>query len=171
MANILIVVFYGGQWTQYNFYENYSVVGVLVDDMMNLGGLVSLILNEIQLDASIDLWVLLDFGHTNIQNVFNLQQDKDVCWFLSLIKESSIRYPLVAHVRVHSLVAQTSIEASSSGIGGSSEANDNLLCLSSSSSSSNDVIRQDYDFHDNLKEKDVFVSKEILSKCFYVSSN
>ena len=163
MVNIATVVFYGGQWSQYNSYENYTVVKVLVDDMMDLGGLVSLILNEIQLDASIYLSVLLDFSHTNTQNVFQLKQDKDVCCFLSLIKDLSIRHHLVAHVRDHSFVAQTSIEASSNGIGGRSEANDNWLCLSSSSSSSNDGIRQDYDFNDDLMENDVFVSKEILS--------
>ena len=42
------------------------------------------------------------------------------------------------------------------------------MYLASSSSSSNDDIIQDYDFNSDLKEKDVFVSKEILSKCFYI---
>ena len=68
----------------------------------------------------------------------------------------------------HSLVAYVSIEASSSDIVRNSEANDNWQCLSSSSSSSNDDIIQDYDFNGDLKENDVFVSKEILSKCFYL---
>ena len=86
MVNIIIVVLYGGQWTQYNSYENYSVARVFIDDMMNLGGLVSLILNEIQLNVSIDLSVLLDFGHINIQNALHLKHDKDVRWILSLRK-------------------------------------------------------------------------------------
>ena len=44
---------------------------------------------------------------------------------MSLIKDSSIRHPLVAHVnRNYSLDAHASIEASSNVISSSSEAND-----------------------------------------------
>ena len=84
--------------------------------------------------------MLLDFSQTNIQTMFHLKQDKNIRWFPSLVKDSSTRHSLVAHVRDHSLVAHVSIEAFSSYISGSSEANDKWLCLASSSSSLNDDI-------------------------------
>ncbi|XP_038896605.1 uncharacterized protein LOC120084863 [Benincasa hispida] len=159
MVNIPVVVFYGGQCTHYNSYE-YSVVGVFVDDLIDFNGLVSLILDEIQLDVSIDLSGLLDFGQTNIQSVFQIKQDKDISWYWFLAKDSGTRHPLVAHVSHHF------VEGSCSGISG--RGGDRLLCLGSSSCSSNDQVIQNVGFNGDLKEKDVFGSKEILCKCFDV---
>lgn len=47
MVNIPIIVFYGGQLKHYNFYENYMVIGILVDDMIEFDSLIDLILQEI----------------------------------------------------------------------------------------------------------------------------
>ena len=80
MVNIPITVFfYGGQWKHYNFYENYKVTEILVDDMIKFDSLVDLILQEIQLDGLLELSVILDLGKDNIQTVFTIKQDKDIC--------------------------------------------------------------------------------------------
>lgn len=62
-----------------------------MDDMIDFNGLVSLMLEETQLDASIDLLILLDFGKTNIQTVFQIKQGKAVSWYLTLAKDENYK--------------------------------------------------------------------------------
>lgn len=50
-----------------------------MDDMIEFDSLVDLILQEIQLDGLLELSVILDLGKDNIQTVFTIKQDKDIC--------------------------------------------------------------------------------------------
>lgn len=112
MVNLPIFVFYGGQWSHNNCYGNHKVAETLVDDMINFNDLVGLIFEEIQLDASIDLLVLLDIGKTNIQDVFQKKM-LVVSWTLTLAKDASTRH-LIAHISHHFL----EISCSAIGSGG-----------------------------------------------------
>ncbi|XP_038907134.1 uncharacterized protein LOC120092945 [Benincasa hispida] len=160
---IPIVVFHGGIWNEKR-YVNYKTAGVLVDDIMGFEDFVGLIVKEIRLDASIssiELSTLLDFGMNKVQNIVEIHEDKDVAWFLTLVKEQSTRHPLVAHV------TSMCLEGSSSVV--SSEAENYLSIVPYSMPMIDDDFQVIMDIHiaRDLKEKDVFASKEILSKCFY----
>lgn len=167
MVMIPIVVFHSGQWDDQHCYVNYTTIGVLVDEVMSFENFLNLILKETQFNSSIcsiELSVLLDLGNNGVQNVVKILEDKDVTWFLTLVKDQSMRYPLVAHA-VNML-----LETSSSGV-------NMLLEASSSGVSSSSIIEGDLEiFRDvhisnisctlHFKEKDVFASKEILLKAF-----
>ncbi|KAA0057231.1 uncharacterized protein E5676_scaffold257G00320 [Cucumis melo var. makuwa] len=170
MIKLPIVMFHSGQWDDTNSYLNYKTTGVLVDEMMCFDNLMSLILREVRFDASpssIQLSILLDYGITDIQTMVQIHEDKDVTWFLSLVKGKITRYPLVDHAIAH--VSNMDLEWSSvvdSGI-------DNLCSLLPSSSIDDDFqILTDIHVSSlsstfDLKEKDLFASKELLSKSFY----
>ncbi|TYK14840.1 protein FAR1-RELATED SEQUENCE 4-like [Cucumis melo var. makuwa] len=95
--SIPIVVYYGGQWNGCNVYENYSVSGILVDMRVNFNSLVSLICEQLELDESVELSVLLDFGKSNVQTVVSIKKDNDVAWYLAFVKDATSRHPLVPH--------------------------------------------------------------------------
>ncbi|TYK21283.1 MuDR family transposase [Cucumis melo var. makuwa] len=131
----------------------------------------SLILREVRFDASpssIQLSILLDYDITDIQTVVQIYEDKDISWFLSLVKGQITRHPLVAHAIAH--VSNMDLEWSSSVV---DNGMDNLCSLLPSSSIDDDfqiltnihVSRLSSTF--DLKEKGMFASKELLSKSFY----
>ncbi|KAA0037324.1 uncharacterized protein E5676_scaffold610G00160 [Cucumis melo var. makuwa] len=174
MIKLPIVVFHGGQWDDTNSYLNYKTTGVLVDEMMCFENLVSLILMEVRFDASpssIQLSTLLDYDITDIQTVVQIHEDKNVTWFLSLVKGQITRHLLVAHAIAH--ISNMDLEWSSSVV----DSGMNNLCSLLPSSSINDGFQILTDIHVSslsstfdLKEKDMFASKELLSKSFYYIS-
>ncbi|TYK29120.1 hypothetical protein E5676_scaffold120G002610 [Cucumis melo var. makuwa] len=95
--SIPIVEYYEGQWNGCNVYENYSVSGILVDMRVSFNSLVSLIREQLELDESVELSVLLDFGKSNVQTVVSIKKDNDVAWYLAFVKDATSRHPLVAH--------------------------------------------------------------------------
>ncbi|TYK22454.1 uncharacterized protein E5676_scaffold3009G00020 [Cucumis melo var. makuwa] len=170
MIKLPIVVFHSGQWDDTNSYLNYKTTGVLVDEIMCFENFVSLILRGVRFDASpssIQLSILLDYGITDIQTVVQIQEDKDVTWFLSLVKGQITRHPLVAHAIAH--VPDMDLEWSSVVDSGM----DNLCSLLPSSSINDDfqiltdIHVSSLSFTFDLKEKDMFASKKLLSKSFY----
>lgn len=161
MANIPIVVFHHGRWNDSDCYENYTINGVLVNECMtSFVDLVSLLLREVQLESSISfvqLSTLLNFGMSGNQTVFHIKQDKDVMWYLTLVKNESTKHPLVIHAHEE--------------LSGSRESDRMLSIVAASSSSSNNLDFQvitNIQYEADLKEKDVFGSKEILSKIFHL---
>ncbi|XP_038891569.1 uncharacterized protein LOC120080959 [Benincasa hispida] len=125
-----------------------------------------LIVKEICLDvftSSIELLVLLDFVMNEVQNVVQIREDKDIAWFLALVKEHNRRHPLVAHA------SSSCLEESSNVV--SSGAENYLSTVPSSKPMIDDgdfQVIMDIHIPRDLKEKDVFASKEILSNCFYL---
>ena len=169
MIKLPIIVFHSGQWDDTNKYLNYKTTGVLVDETICFENLVSLILREVRLDASpssIQLSILLDYGITDIQTVVEIHEDKDVAWFISLVKGQITRHPLVVHASHVSRDLEWSSSVVNSGM-------NNLPSLLPSSSIDDDfqiltyihVSRLSSTF--DLKENDMFASKELLSKSFY----
>ena len=148
---------------------NYKTTGVLVDETICFENLVRLILREVRLDASpssIQLSILLNYGITDIQTVVEIHEDKDVAWFLSLVKGKITRHPLVVHAPHVSMALEWSSSVVNSGM-------NNLPSLLPSSSIDDDFQILTY-IHvsrlsstSNLKENDMFASKELLSKSFY----
>ena len=64
--SIHVVVFYECQWNGRNVYENYSIAKILVDVRIKFNSLIGLIYEKIQLDGLVELYVLLDFGKSNV---------------------------------------------------------------------------------------------------------
>ncbi|TYK14543.1 uncharacterized protein E5676_scaffold552G00250 [Cucumis melo var. makuwa] len=98
---------------------------------------------------------------------FKNLEDKDVTWFLSLVKGQITRHPLVAHAIAH--VSNMDLEWSSVV-----DSEMDNLCSLLPSSSIDDDFQILTDIHVSslsstfdLKEKDMFASKELLSKSFY----
>ena len=94
--SIPIVLFYRGQWNEYNVYENYSLAEILVDVQIDFNSIVGLIYEEIQLDELVELSVLLDFGKSNVQTGLSIKKDKDVACYLTFAKYATSRHPLIA---------------------------------------------------------------------------
>ena len=147
--SILIVVFYGGQWNGCNVYENYSVSGILVDMRVSFNSLVTLTCEQLELDKSVELSVLLNFGKSNVQTVVPIKKDNDVAWYLAFAKDATSRHPLVAHVSVNFL----GMSSSSSSV---RENFDMSLNIGFSSSVSNDEVIRDISYYSDLKEKSFF---------------
>jgi len=96
-----------------------------------------------------------------VQNVVEIREDKDVTWFLALVKEHNTRHPLVVHV------TSSCLEVSSNVV--SSRAENYLPIVPSFTPVIDDgdfQVIMDIHIARDLKEKDVFASKEILSNCF-----
>ncbi|KAA0050468.1 protein FAR1-RELATED SEQUENCE 4-like [Cucumis melo var. makuwa] len=106
--SIPIIVSYGGQWNDCNVYENYLVFRILIDMRVSLYSLVALTCEQIELDESVELYVLLDFGKSNVQTVVSINKDNDVAWYLAFAKDATSRHPLVAHVSVNCLGTSSS---------------------------------------------------------------
>ena len=98
--------------------------------------------------------------------MLEIHEDKDVAWFISLVKGQITRHPLVVHASHVSRDLEWSSSVVNSGM-------NNLPSLLPSSS-----IDDDFQIHtdihvsrlsstSDLKENDVFASKELLSKSFY----
>ncbi|KAA0062381.1 protein FAR1-RELATED SEQUENCE 4-like [Cucumis melo var. makuwa] len=87
--SIPIVIFYGGQWNGCNVYENYSVSANLVDMRVNFNSLVALTCEQLELYESVELFVLLDFGKSNVQIVVSIKKDNDVAWYLAFAKDAT----------------------------------------------------------------------------------
>lgn len=79
---------------------------------------------------------------------------------MTLAKDAITKHPLIAHI------SDCALEGSSTSV----SSGDSMLCLGYSSSSNDQVIR-DINFNGVLKEKDIFGSKEILSKFFLHNSS
>ncbi|KAA0048538.1 uncharacterized protein E5676_scaffold600G001760 [Cucumis melo var. makuwa] len=106
--SIPIVVFYGGQWNDFNVHENYSVSKILVDMRVSFNSLLALTCEQLELDELVELSVLLDFGKSNVQAVVPIKKDNDVSWYLAFAKDATSRHPLVAHVSVNCLEMSSS---------------------------------------------------------------
>ena len=95
-----------------------------------------------------------------------IHEDKDVVWFSSLVKGHITRHPLVVHAPHVSMDLEWSSSVFNNGT-------NNLPYLLPSSSIGDDfqiltdihVSRLSFTF--DLKENDMFASKELLSKSFY----
>ncbi|KAA0053233.1 uncharacterized protein E6C27_scaffold102G00180 [Cucumis melo var. makuwa] len=70
--------------------------------------LVALTCEQLELDESVELSVLLDFGKSNVQTVVPIKKNNDVAWYLAFAKDATSRHPLVAHVSVNCLGASSS---------------------------------------------------------------
>lgn len=57
---------------------------------------VNLICNEIQVDSSIKLSILLHIGSNGVQNVLKILEDNYVSWFFTLVNDQHAKYPLIA---------------------------------------------------------------------------
>ena len=84
-----------------------------------------------------------------LKNLVGIHKNKDVAWFLALVKEHNTRHPLVVHVTSSCLEVSSNVVCSG--------AKNNLPIVPSFTP----VI----DARD-LKKNDVFACKEILSNCF-----
>ncbi|XP_050937736.1 uncharacterized protein LOC127148299 [Cucumis melo] len=97
------------------------------------------------------------FCSNGVQHVLKIVENKDVTWFLTLVKDQSTQYPLVAHSVNTVLDASVGSSCSSSIV--EVDLGDEL------------VIFRDVDITNSkdgltFKEKDLFCSKEILLKSF-----
>ncbi|KAA0051464.1 MuDR family transposase [Cucumis melo var. makuwa] len=106
-----------------NVYENYSVSGILVDMRVSFNSLASLIREQLELDESVELSVLLDFGKSNVQPVVPIKKNNDVAWYLAFVKDATSRHPLVAHVCVDCL----GTSSSSSSVQGNGDMSLNIV--------------------------------------------
>ena len=76
-------------------------IRILVDVCIDFTCSVDLIYKEIQLDQLVELFVLLDFGKSNVQIVVPIKKDKNVAWYLAFAKDATIRHSLLAYVSVN----------------------------------------------------------------------
>ncbi|KAL0534465.1 hypothetical protein IC582_028756 [Cucumis melo] len=74
-----------------------SVRNFSVDMQVSFNSLVALTCEQLELDESVELFVLLDFGKSNVQTVVPIKKDNDVAWYLAFAKDATSRHPLVAH--------------------------------------------------------------------------
>uniref|UniRef100_A0A9I9EM97 Transposase MuDR plant domain-containing protein n=1 Tax=Cucumis melo TaxID=3656 RepID=A0A9I9EM97_CUCME len=115
MVKLVVIVFHSGQWDEQQSYVDYKTNCVLVDGVISsFDSFVNLIRTEIQVESCIELSVLLPIGSNGVQHVLKIVENKDVAWFLTLIKDQSTQYPLVAHSV--DIVLDVSIGSSSSSI-------------------------------------------------------
>ena len=114
---------------------------------------VNLIHTEIQIESCIELSVLLPIGN-GVQHVLKIVKNKDVTWFLTLVKDQSTQYLLVAHSI--DTILDVSIGSSSSLV--ETDLGCELALF-------RDVDITNYTNNEvAFKEKDLFCSKEILLK-------
>ncbi|TYJ96591.1 uncharacterized protein E5676_scaffold1278G00090 [Cucumis melo var. makuwa] len=158
MVKLAVIVFHSGQWDEQQSYVDYKTNCVLVDEVISsFDSFVNLIRTEIQVESCIELSVLLPIGSNSVQHVLKIVENKDVTWFLTLVKDQSTQYPLVAHSVNTVLDASVGSSCSSSIV--EVDLGDEL------------VIFRDVDITNSkdgltFKEKDLFCSKEILLKSF-----
>ena len=98
--SIPIVIFMDVNEMDVMFMRITLVAEILVDVRVNFNSLVGLIYEQIQLDDSVELSVLLDFGKNNVETMVPKKKDNDVAWYLSFAKDATNIHPLVAHVTV-----------------------------------------------------------------------
>ena len=149
------------KWNGCNVYENYSASGIMIDMRVSFNSLVALTCEQLELDESVELSVLLDFGKTNVQIVVPIMKDNDVAWYLAFAKDATSRHPLVARVSVNCLGMSSSFSSIRKNV-------DISLNINSSSSVSNDEVIRDISYYYDLKEECLFESKEVLSKYFCI---
>ena len=101
--SIPIVIFMDVNEMDVMFMRITLVAEILVDVRVNFNSLVGLIYEQIQLDDSVELSVLLDFGKNNVETMVPKKKDNDVAWYLAFSKDTTSRHPLVAHESVNIL--------------------------------------------------------------------
>ena len=79
----------------------------------------------------------------------------------SFVKDATSRHRLVVHVSVDCLGTSSSSSSVRENV-------DMSLNIGFSSSVSNDEVIRDISYYSDLKEKSLFKSKEVLSKCFCI---